>query len=158
MNLLSLINLWLDINYQITTKCATLPKPKLFHQLNTPLVWLLKKTISLIDMRCWPTDLNNGPTTQVHKKEKPGRAILRPPPPMPLSDPTAADRGQGYSSHARPGVIPSQKQLRTRRPTRFILFFSLEAQLAIILPGRDSTDGFGISFSFRFMSPFYPVV
>ena len=30
-------------------------------------------------MRCWPTDLNNGPTTQVHKKEKPGRAIPRHP-------------------------------------------------------------------------------
>ena len=41
-------------------------------------------------------------------------------------------------------------------PVSFFYFFSLEAQLAIILPGRESTDGFGISFSFRFMSPFYP--
>ena len=38
MNLMMLINSWLDINCQITTKCATVAKPKLFHQLNTPLV------------------------------------------------------------------------------------------------------------------------
>ena len=35
MNLLSLISPWLDIICQITTKCATVSKPKLFHQLNT---------------------------------------------------------------------------------------------------------------------------
>ena len=28
----------MDINYQITTKYATVAKPKLFHQLNTPFV------------------------------------------------------------------------------------------------------------------------
>ena len=36
MNLVILINSWLDINYQVTTKHATVPKHKLFHQLNTP--------------------------------------------------------------------------------------------------------------------------
>ena len=36
-----LINLWLDINCQVTTKRATVPKPELFHQLNTPLLLLL---------------------------------------------------------------------------------------------------------------------
>ena len=36
MHLLNLINPWLNLNYQITTKCATVPKHKLFHQLNTP--------------------------------------------------------------------------------------------------------------------------
>ena len=58
MNFLSLINLWLDINYQITTKCATLPK--LFHQLNTPLP-VLKQMILFWNMfgvvrnlaKCW---------------------------------------------------------------------------------------------------------
>ena len=35
MNLLSLISLRLDINYLITTKCITVPKPKLFRELNT---------------------------------------------------------------------------------------------------------------------------
>ena len=37
MNLMTLINLRLDINCQVTTKYATVPKPKLFHQLNIPL-------------------------------------------------------------------------------------------------------------------------
>jgi len=36
MNLLSLISPWLDIIYRVTTKCATVSKSKLFHQLNTP--------------------------------------------------------------------------------------------------------------------------
>ena len=36
INLLSLVNLWLDIIYQVTMKYTTVPKPKLFHQLNTP--------------------------------------------------------------------------------------------------------------------------
>ena len=36
MNLTMLINSWLDINYQITTKRAAISKPKLFQQLNTP--------------------------------------------------------------------------------------------------------------------------
>ena len=35
MNLMMLINSWLDINYQIITKYATVAKLKLFHQLNT---------------------------------------------------------------------------------------------------------------------------
>ena len=37
MNLLSLISSWLDIIYQITTKCATVSKPTNFHQLNMTL-------------------------------------------------------------------------------------------------------------------------
>jgi len=36
MNLMVLINSWLDINWQITMKYATVVKPKLFRQLNTP--------------------------------------------------------------------------------------------------------------------------
>jgi len=39
MNLMILINLWLDINCQVTTKRATVSKPKLFHQLSTPYIW-----------------------------------------------------------------------------------------------------------------------
>ena len=38
MNLLSIINLWLDIIYHVIMKCATVPKLKSFHQLNTPIV------------------------------------------------------------------------------------------------------------------------
>ena len=38
MNLLSLISPGLNINCQITTKCAILPKSKLFCELNTALV------------------------------------------------------------------------------------------------------------------------
>ena len=38
MKLWNLISSWLDITCQITTKCATVSKPKLFHQLNTPFV------------------------------------------------------------------------------------------------------------------------
>jgi len=38
MNLLSLISSWLDIICQVTMKCATVPKPKLFRELNTALV------------------------------------------------------------------------------------------------------------------------
>ena len=33
----------MDIICQVTTKCATVSKPKLFHQLNTPLVSLKPK-------------------------------------------------------------------------------------------------------------------
>jgi len=53
MNLLRLISPWLDINYQITTKYATVPKPKLFRELNTAEVFsngvdlILSKTMSL---------------------------------------------------------------------------------------------------------------
>ena len=36
MNLLSLINLWLCIICQVTTKCTTVTKLNFFHQLNTP--------------------------------------------------------------------------------------------------------------------------
>ena len=36
MNLMILINLWLNVNYQITTKYATVAKSKFFHQINTP--------------------------------------------------------------------------------------------------------------------------
>ena len=40
MNLLSLISLWLYINYLIITKCTVIPKPKLFRKLNAPcLTW-----------------------------------------------------------------------------------------------------------------------
>ena len=35
MNLLNIINLLLDINCQIITKCAIIPEFKFFHQLNT---------------------------------------------------------------------------------------------------------------------------
>ena len=38
INPLNLISPWLDINYQITTKCATVTKPKFFRELNTALV------------------------------------------------------------------------------------------------------------------------
>jgi len=40
MNLIILINLWLDINCQIIIKYATIAEPKLFHQLNTPYIFL----------------------------------------------------------------------------------------------------------------------
>ena len=36
MNLMMLINSWLNVNYQITTKYATVAKSKFFHQINTP--------------------------------------------------------------------------------------------------------------------------
>ena len=40
MNPLSLISQWLDIIYQVTTKYVTIPKPKLFRELNTALICL----------------------------------------------------------------------------------------------------------------------
>ena len=43
MNLLRLINSWLDIICQVTTKCATVPKLKLFLQLNTPQILKLQE-------------------------------------------------------------------------------------------------------------------
>ena len=46
MNILSLISLWLDISYQITTKYATISKSKSFRELNT--VW---KTNAMIKKR-----------------------------------------------------------------------------------------------------------
>jgi len=36
MNLLSLISLWLDTIYQVTTKCAKIPKPKYFREPSAP--------------------------------------------------------------------------------------------------------------------------
>ena len=38
MNLITLINLWLNINYQITTKCATVSKPNFFSPTKHPLM------------------------------------------------------------------------------------------------------------------------
>ena len=55
MNLLSLISSWLDINCQITMKYATVPKLKLFHQLNTPWnsacedVWCRSRLVQLVE-------------------------------------------------------------------------------------------------------------
>jgi hypothetical protein len=43
MNLLSLIKPWLDTNYQITTKSATVAFRKIFQELNKPLIiWVYK--------------------------------------------------------------------------------------------------------------------
>jgi len=41
MNLLSLISPWLDIICQVTTKCATVPKSKLFRELNRAMFYAL---------------------------------------------------------------------------------------------------------------------
>ena len=54
MNLMALINLWLNINCQITTKYATVVQSKLFHQLSTPFELCISNHPSIhVDSSTW---------------------------------------------------------------------------------------------------------
>ena len=61
MNILSLISPWLDIICQVITKCATIPKSTIFHQLNRTFVdmFLQRKTEinnAIFHSSLWPDE------------------------------------------------------------------------------------------------------